>query len=737
MDSGTLTNPATKARGLVVAGPVARYVTALLAMLLAIGVRMLFQPILSGQRPYLTIFGGVALAVWLARWRAATVAAVAAFLLVHFVIEPHTPETNSFVLSEFVLYAISAGFIIVTGEAMHRARERAEHEAMERAATEESERRQKDLLGVTLASIGDGVVVTDASGGVLSLNPEAERLTGWSEAAARGRPLTEVFRIVNEQTRQPVENPVELVIRRGTTVGLANHTVLIAQNGAEVPIDDSAAPIRDRNGALVGIVLVFRDVREQRATQLSRARLAAIVESSGEAIVTKNLDGIIQTWNESAAHLFGYRPEEAIGKPVTMIIPPDHLNEELEILSRIRNGRPVERFETVRIAKDGTHIPVAITVSPIRDADGHVIGASKIAHDITEVIAARDALAEEKELLGTTLASIGDAVITTDADGRITSMNPVAESLTGWSAGDALDRPLADVFHIVNEETREKVENPAERALREGVIVGLANHTVLIRKDGEELPIDDSAAPIRHRSGSIAGCVLVFRDIARRRESERVERAARAEAEEASRLKDDFLATLSHELRTPLNAIIGWTHLMQRSSLDHATMTQGVEVIARNARLQADLIADLLDMSRIVSGKLPLEVGDVDLAEVVANSLDVIRPSADGKQLKVGVVIDPSNAPIRGDASRIQQILWNLLSNAVKFTPEGGSIDVAVTRHGSFAEVVVRDSGIGIGPALMPHLFKRFRQGDSSASRSHGGLGLGLAIVKHLVELHG
>jgi PAS domain S-box-containing protein len=379
---------------------------------------------------------------------------------------------------------------------------------------------QKELLATTLGSIGDAVIATDADGRVLFLNAEAEKLTGWNSSEAAARPLTEIFRIFNEHTRQPAENPVEKVFRTGKVAGLANHTVLMARNGTETPIDDSAAPIREPDGPLFGVVLVFRDVSEQREAQRASARLAAIVEHSGDAIFTKDLDGIIQTWNPAAERLLGYRTEEIVGKPMTTLLPPDRFVEEDHILTRIRQGRPVERLETIRVAKDGRCIPVAVSVSPLKNGEGELIGASKVIHDITDLVAAREALVREKELLATTLASIGDAVIVTDSEGRITFLNAEAERLTKWSNADAAGHPLPKVFRIINEQTRQPVENPVEKVLRIGGVVGLANHTVLIAKDETETPIDDSAAPIREPGGPLFGVVLVFRDFTQRKETE-------------------------------------------------------------------------------------------------------------------------------------------------------------------------------------------------------------------------
>ena len=713
------------------------YILAVFAIVAAIAIRWPLYPTLS-NRPYLTMFGAVALVVWVARWKPATLAAVLGFFSGYYIYaEPTGPFRIASFLAEMAGYALSTGSIILFGEAMHRARDRAEHSMAERAAAEFSEREQKELLRVTLGSIGDGVVVADETGLVSSLNTEAERLTGWRTAEARGRPLSEVFRIRDERTGKPAENPVDRVFRDGTVVGLANHTILETPDGRSVAIDDSAAPIRRPDGSLAGVILVFRDVTEERIAQHARSRLAAIVEHSGEAIVTKNLDGIVQTWNNAAGKLFGYRPDEIVGKSITMLIPRERLDEETRILSRIREGHPIERLETRRMHKDGHEIPVAVSVSPIRDADGHIIGASKIVRDITEILAAREALARERELLQTTLASIGDAVITTDVDARITFLNTVAESVSGWKSAEVEGQPLEKVFNIVNEDTRRTVENPVAKALAQGVIVGLANHTILIRKDGKEVPIDDSAAPIHDSSGRVVGCVLVFRDITRRRRAEQKERAALKEAEEASRLKDEFLATLSHELRTPHNAILGWSRVIEESPGNLEATRRGIEVITRNARFQVDLVADLLDMSRIVSGKLRLEVSDMDLVEVIRASLDGVRHSADAKNIRLDAEIPDHAEGMRGDPSRLQQILWNLLSNAIKFTPENGTVSVRLASTKSRLNITVSDTGAGITPEFLPHLFERFRQEDSSISRQHGGLGLGLAIVKHLVELHG
>jgi PAS domain S-box-containing protein len=490
---------------------------------------------------------------------------------------------------------------------------------------------------------------------------------------------------------------------------------------------------------------------ESRRAEKAAELLAAIVTSSDDAILSKNLDGIIESSNAGAERVFGYRPEELIGRPVTTLIPEDRQAEETDILARIRRGERIEHFETVRLRKDGRPVEVSLTISPVRDATGRIVGASKIARDITEKKRTERQLESQREWLRVTLSSIGDAVIATDVQGGIVFMNPVAERLTGCGAHTAQGRPCGDVFRVINERTGRPVENPINRVLAEGVVVGLANHTVLIAADGNQRPIDDSGAPIRSRDGTILGAVLVFRDVTDRRlteakqlaaaaEREQLlasEKAARAEADHANRMKDDFVAMISHELRTPLNAISGWAELVAQHPGDPEMTRRGLEVIRRNTRVQTRLISELLDMSRIVAGKLQLEIEAVDLAKVVDDAIQSLETEAAAKRVEIRRDVDRTIKPISADPGRLEQVVWNLMSNAVKFTPSGGTVQVGLRAHDGEAELTVSDNGVGIRPELLPLVFERFRQGIGPGGQRAGGLGLGLAIVKELVEMHG
>jgi PAS domain S-box-containing protein len=482
----------------------------------------------------------------------------------------------------------------------------------------------------------------------------------------------------------------------------------------------------------------------------TRAYLAAIVESSDDAIISKDLQGIVRSFNPAAERLFGYAADEIIGRSITLLLPPERLEEEARILATLRRGEKIDHFETVRIAKDGRRLDISLSVSPVRNEEGTIIGAAKIARDITEQKRAAQALAEQREWFATTLASIGDGVIATDVDGRVVFMNSVAETLTGSPLAEARGRPCADVFRIVNEHTRRPVVNPVIRVLAEGVVVGLANHTILIAADGTERPIDDSGAPIITAEGRVVGAVLVFRDVSERRKRElerqasahereqllESERNARSDAERANRIKDDFVAMVSHELRTPLGAILGWTQLLEKQVTDDR-IRHGLDVIERNARMQSQLVSDLLDISRISSGKLLLDVQSVDLADVVKDSMDTLQQAASAKSIAMASDVDPTPITTMGDPARLRQVVWNLVSNAIKFTPEGGRVDVHLRRIGSYAELAVSDTGAGIRPEDIDHLFERFRQVGSTTTRRYGGLGLGLSIAKHIVDLHG
>jgi PAS domain S-box-containing protein len=521
----------------------------------------------------------------------------------------------------------------------------------------------------------------------------------------------------------------------------------------------------------------------------ARARLAAVVASSEDAIVSKTPQGIVTSWNEAAERLFGFTAAEMIGQSILKIIPPELQHEEAEILAKIRSGQRIDRYETVRVRKDGRRLEISLTVSPVRDSNGRIIGAAKIAHDITARRRAERALLEEvaaRELLN----KVGQAVagqldlerivqLVTDAATELTGaefgaffyniQNSSGESYWLYSLSGASREAFANFPMPRNTE----LFSPTFRG--EGVV-----RSDDIRADpryGKNAPYSGMppghlpvcsylAVPVALHSGEVIGGLFFghreparFTERAERlaiaiaaqasiamnnarlfqtlREREESERAARAEAERLGHLKDEFLATLSHELRTPLNAIQGWATLLRQRDVKPADLERGLEAIERNVRVQNQIVNDLLDMSRIISGKIHLEVQPVQLHDVINSAIDAVRPSAEARRIRIQTMLDSSIGLIRGDPNRMQQVLWNLLTNAVKFTPQSGRIQVVLERVNSHVEISIEDNGIGIRADFLPYVFDRFRQAESNTARKYGGLGLGLSIVKNLVELHG
>ncbi|MFY9983970.1 MAG: CHASE3 domain-containing protein [Chthoniobacterales bacterium] len=357
-------------------------------------------------------------------------------------------------------------------------------------------------------------------------------------------------------------------------------------------------------------------------------------------------------------------------------------------------------------------------------------------------MAARDAITKEiddqREYLDVTLASIGDGVIVTDAKGVVTFLNEVAQQLSGWSLPDAKGRPCADIFHIVNETTRAVEENPVAKVLVTGRIAGLANHTVLIRRDGSEIPIDDSGAPIRKKDGAIGGVVLVFRDFSEQKKAAEAMMAVKNQLEKANQGKDEFFAALSHELRAPLTPIIAILDRWQSQKQLDKEMLAELTMLRRNAALEARLVDDLLDVARITQRKMPLSRQVVDITLLVREALEMVNDEARDRKMRIAFNGPRQPLLVDVDPARMQQVFWNILKNALKFTQDGGSISIEVSSIAATSvSISFVDSGIGMSSQTLRRIFQPFEQGAQELVRSYGGLGLGLAISKSLVEAHG
>jgi PAS domain S-box-containing protein len=668
---------------------------------------------------------------------------------------------------------------------------------------------------------------------------------------------------------------------------------------------------------------VTNQLTNLQSPELAPYWLSALIESADDAIISKTLEGIITSWNAGAQRVFGYTADEVIGKSITILIPEGHENEEPAILARLRAGERIEHYETIRVRKDGKLIDISLTVSPIRGPNGEIIGASKIARDVTEQRQARRALdeASERLKLASTAARLGEW--SWDAKTDVVTLSETAADILGVPAAPNMTRTR--MRELLNIEDRESIDLAVENAVaahndydieyrikrfdnsevwvsakgrglydKDGSVIGMLGlvQDVSIRKSNEEtlreqaealrtlnevgktisaeldlhntvqavtdaateltgarfgsffynvlndegasymlytlagvpreafahfpmpratnlfgptfrgegvVRIDDVkldprygknspyygmpeghlpvtsylAVPVISRSGEVIGGLFfghpepgmfterdeiivsglasqaaVAMDNARLYEAAKKARAeaerAAAEnerlykqAEESSRLKEEFLATISHELRTPLSAILGWTRMLRLGQLSTENSAKALDTIERNARAQAQLVDDLLDVSRIITGKLRMDVRPADPNSFIDAAVESVRPAADAKGVRMQKVVDTNPISIPGDPVRLQQVVWNLLSNAIKFTPRGGRVQIRSERVNSHLEIVVSDTGQGIASEFLPHVFDRFRQADQKTSRQHGGMGLGLAIVRHLVEMHG
>jgi PAS domain S-box-containing protein len=450
------------------------------------------------------------------------------------------------------------------------------------------------------------------------------------------------------------------------------------------------------------------------------AELESLLSNAPIGVASFDRVGRFHHVNARLAELDGVPASAHIGRSIRDVCASVAPAMESALLHVLETGEPVRDVEVVAELPErlGGHRRWQVSLYPVCSADGTLLLVGAVILDVTEQRRAEDALAEQLALTRAITANATAGLFMVDEEGRCLFMNSAAEAMTGYAFEELRGRPLHDAIR--------------------GCLPD-----VYIRKGGELFPGVCVATPIR-KGGKARSSVIELRDVTeqKRAEHEREmlldrERAARAEAERANRLKDEFVATTSHELRTPLNAVLGWASLLQRPSMSRAQITRGLASIERNARALAQIVSDLLDVSRIASGKLRLELCPVDVRAALANALDGMRDAVAAKGVELHAALAPVGDRVLGDAGRLEQVFWNLVSNAIKFTPRGGRVDVSLTRVGQHVEISVSDTGQGIDPSFLPNVFERFRQADASPARQHGGLGLGLAIVKQLVELHG
>jgi PAS domain S-box-containing protein len=645
--------------------------------------------------------------------------------------------------------------------------------------------------GEALAQIDDAVVAVNNDLRVTYLNPAAERQYGVTATEALGRLLHEVY----EYRWLRPEDETAWLAAIEATGSWRGESIHVRRDGREIHVELVVNRLSDESGARVGLLSVIRDISERKRAEAARAQLAAIVESSADAIYSCDFDMRILSWNKGAERLYGWRAEEIIGQPLTIILPPDLADESLnKFNSVLKEDRVIVNMESQRRRRDGSCFEVRVTASPIKDAAGKAYAFSVISHDITErkraeaeLHASQARIAADLQAM-TTLYEVSNSCVNPDLafNACLETILEAAISVTGADKGNiqlldpesgslviavhrGFEEPFLNFFATVHHDNtacgtalksggRAVVEDVTQSEIFAGqpsldvlleAGVRSVQSTPLVSSAGRLLGmlsthfaqphrLDENELRILDLLASQAGGFLERKQA---EEALRVaydkESAARAEAEAANRSKDDFLAMVSHELRSPLTAILGYNRMLRGKPGDLVLLKTSCDIIERNARLQLQLIEDLLDTARIVSGKLWLEIEQIDISTVLADALDVVRPAAEAKDIELSTKLSIKQEMINGDAARLRQVVWNLLSNAIKFTPEGGFVELRAEQSGERIRIIVSDTGKGIVPEFLPYIFDRFRQADGSSSRRHGGLGLGLALVKHLVELHG
>ncbi|MDC0936818.1 PAS domain S-box protein [Pirellulales bacterium] len=832
-----------------------RYGLAVACALLATWLRFAIDPYLLERVPFVTFFPAVFITALYAGFGPALLAVLLSYLASAYYF---VPPAGRFLPADAAGWT-ALGLFTVFGLVIALLCERVRRDAVR--ALRESEK-----FTVTLSSIGDAVVVTDTKGEVVFLNGVAERLTGWTLAEAVGKPLDKVFCIVNELTGETVESPASRALSEGVIVELSNHTVLIARDGSERPIDDSAAPIRSPTSEILGCVVVFHDVTkrreavralrqseeqlrlisnalpalisyidaderyawvnaplaaqfqrsvdaivgqpvrtvvgeesyrtiqphleaalggveqkydfdlcvpdskevrvkeatyiphrtsdgeivgcfvlvvdvtERRGAEEMRARLAAIIESSNDAIIGETLNGEVTSWNRAAEKLYGYALEEMIGKSVAKLAPPERGKEWGQIFQRLRRGEPVEQVETEGLCKDGSRRQVSLTISPIRDAQGKISGISTIARDISERKRTEQALSdsEERLRLAANAAHFGNY----DADLATGDVywSPEMKRIVGLPEDAPLPASAGDVPDFIHAEDRASFAEAIQTSLDpSGDGEFSSEHRicptdgslkwVLMRGRTTFVGVGKVRAP-RRASGTIV-------DVTDRKRLEEELRQLAADLSRSNRHKDEFLATLAHELRNPLAPIRTGLELMKMVGDDPESLEQVRVTLERQTHQLITLVDDLMNISRITRGKLELHKRSVRLDDILQSAMEACQPFIDDADHELSVQFADAPMVVHADPNRLAQVFSNLINNAVKYSPEPGCIRLTAERRGNEAVVTVQDRGIGIPTDKLDRVFEMFAQVEQPLNKQYSGLGIGLTLVKSLVEMHG
>ncbi|APR79957.1 two-component sensor histidine kinase [Minicystis rosea] len=675
----------------------------------------------------------------------ATIVSVVAAVVVYLVSSGEGAATDHAAPSLLVLLAVLGVVTGWLGERSHRDR---------RALATAAEERERELHGpaaeqaATLESLlayaPVGLAFFDREGRYLRVNRWLADVAGQPVESFLGRSIAEVS--------PTVADAIGRIVRDVFTTG-APHEDFTFVTGNEGPPAGHRHwltcfyPVRRADGSVVSVAMLLLEITAQKqiedALRDSEERFRALFHANIMPLVRWHIDGRITDANDAFVHMVGYSVDELRRGALrwTSFVMPERSEHLADLVVQFqKTGRfgPEERNYELR---DGRRLPVLVGGAAL---PGHPNEGVAFIFDLSAQKRSEAALAEQLTFSKTLTDNAAAAFFLLDDGGRCTFMNPAAEAMTGYRFDEIRERTFHSAIHHHHPDGSPFPDT--ECAIRSALMRGestLHFRDCLIRKNGEFFSALASCSPI-FRDGKVVAGVVEIRDVTEQDRIERErealldsERAARAEAERANRQKDEFLAMISHELRTPLNAVLGWARLLQRPSRTVEQTDKGLAIIERNAQLEAQIISDLLDISRIVSGKIHLTPEIVRVDEVVESALDVVRPAAEAKGVALAVCLAGADVRVEADPGRLQQMVWNLVSNAVKFTPTGGRVEVSMLVGGGRVEVSVSDTGQGIDPEFLPHVFERFRQADASVARRHGGLGLGLTITRHLVERHG
>ncbi len=750
------------------------YGAALAAVLLAALARWSLGSILGDTLPFTTFFVAIVFAAWRGGLYPALLATVLGFVFT-VMLFPSAQYLGAGLSRRrvvgWLLYFAVCGVIAGFGEAMWRARRQLQ-------SREHAAREQAQLLQITFASIGDAVITTDAGGAVTYLNPVAEQLTGYAVAEARGRRLVEVFRIVNEQTRALVDNPVEKVLALGQVVGLANHTVLIAKDGVERPIDDSGAPIRDDAGRIIGVVLVFRDVSERKRSEDQLRTQAdmfrAISASTAELIYVKDREHRLLFANAATLEAMGLPATATIGAAQESLL--DYPSEDEAVRAadhRIMSTGTGETGETQFTGAQGPRTYMT-SKTPMRDAGGRVVGLVSITRDITARALAAQAASQRSEQVRRLAEVLPRVSAATDVSSIMRVVSAEARHLIGAHQAKATylgGEDWANAIVVTSLSDKYAAWRDFDRTPSgDGISALVCRTNTPMRLSQAELEAHPEfrafgphraghpplngwlAAPLVGRNGRNLGVLQL---------SDKVDGAFTADDEAvlmqvaqmatvaldnarlvddlraADRRKDEFLSVLAHELRNPLAPIRSGLHLMKVAHDDAPAIARAREIMDRQVRQLVRIIDDLMDVTRISRGKLQVQKSRVALAHVLGIAVETSRPLIEQAGHTLTVDVPETQLIVEADETRLAQVFANLLNNAAKYTPPAGQVTLRVRASGDEAVVVVEDNGVGIPSAMLGQVFDMFMQVDRSLEKSQGGLGIGLNIARRLVHKHG